>query len=54
MERKDGPVKTEAEIRFMLPQTKECLELPETRRGRILSWRLWKGQGLANNLVVNF
>lgn len=30
-------VKTEAEIGVMLPQVKECLRLPEARRGKKIS-----------------
>ena len=32
--REDGHVKTEVEIRFMLPQTQEGLGLPEAGRGK--------------------
>lgn len=33
-EKADDPVKTEAEIRSVLPKTKECLGLPEAERGK--------------------
>lgn len=53
---REGHLKTEAEIRVKLPQTKECLVLPEAVRGQESStpMRLQREHSPDNTLILDF
>lgn len=46
----------EAEIGIMLPQTKECLELPETEEGKLraFSHRFQRKHSPVSSLILDF